>query len=242
MIIPVESAGALLALALTDSLSFGTLLVPVWLLMAPGRLRPHRILLYLGTVTAAYFASGIVLMTGGRLILDSAADQLDSAPVLLVQLAAGASLLVLSFALDTKAARSRAAERSERPNRLSRWRKRAMGEGGATVALMGLAVTAVLIEIASMLPYIAATGIITTQTSTWAAALLVLAGYCLVMITPALILMAGRLVARSLMEEPLRRLDAWLTRHARDTTLWIIGIAGFFLAATAVQSLGWIPR
>ncbi|MBM4498977.1 hypothetical protein GS469_09700 [Rhodococcus hoagii] len=60
--ISAEAAGALAVLALTDSLSFGTLLVPVWLLMTPGRVRPHRILLYLGTVAAVYYGIGIALM------------------------------------------------------------------------------------------------------------------------------------------------------------------------------------
>ncbi|MBM4532658.1 hypothetical protein GS563_28475 [Rhodococcus hoagii] len=71
--ISAEAAGALAVLALTDSLSFGTLLVPVWLLMTPGRVRPHRILLYLGTVAAVYYGIGIALMAGGRFVIDSAA-------------------------------------------------------------------------------------------------------------------------------------------------------------------------
>ncbi len=62
------------------------------------------------------------------------------------------------------------------------------------------------------------------------------------MIAPALVLTAARLLARSLVEAPLQRLDNWLTMNARSTTLWIIGIAGFFLAATAAQDLGWLDR
>lgn len=240
MIIPGEAAGALLLLALTDSLSFGTLLVPVWLLMAPGRMRPGRILLYLGTVGVAYFAVGIVLMAGGGFLLKNASGLLDSTPAQFLQLLLGMTLLVLSFALDTKAARARAAERGVQSGRLRRWRDQAMGEDSGAAALMGLAVSAVVVEIASMLPYLAATGIITTQTADQPTALLVLALYCLVMIAPALVLTAGRLFARRLVEAPLRRLDAWLTRSARSTTLWIIGIVGFLLAVNAVKGLGWI--
>ncbi|QTF73773.1 hypothetical protein G8758_14885 [Arthrobacter woluwensis] len=238
--IPGEAAGALLLLALTDSLSFGTLLVPVWLLMAPGRMRPGRIALYLGTVAAAYFAVGIVLMTGGGLLLKNASGLLDSTPAQVLQLLLGVTLLVLSFALDTKAARARAAERGAQSGRLRRWRDQAMGTDSGAAALMGLAVSAVVVEIASMLPYLAATGIITTQTPDQPTALLVLALYCLVMIAPALALTAGRLFARRLVEKPLKRLDAWLTRSARSTTLWIIGIVGFLLAVHAAKALGWV--
>lgn len=237
--IPAESAGALLVLALTDSLSFGTLLVPVWLLMTPGRLRPGRLLVYLGTVAVAYYVIGIVLMAGGRHLLDDAAGLWTAPAALVARLVVGTVLLTLSFALDTPAARQRAAERSAQSGRMQRWRERAMNDGTAT-ALAGLAAAAVVVEAASMLPYLVATGIIATQTPGWAAAATVLAGYCLVMITPALVLTAARLFAHSHVEKPLQRLDTWLTARARSTTLWIIGIAGFFLVATAVTDLGWI--
>ncbi|MBP0090015.1 hypothetical protein B0F74_24795, partial [Rhodococcus hoagii] len=136
---------------------------------------------------------------------------------------------------------ARAAERAQQSGRLNRWRERAMSDS-STSTLVGLAVAAVALEVASMLPYLVATGTIADQTPGWSTALLVLAGYCLVMVAPALVLTAGRLVARSAVEVPLKRLDTWLTRNARTTTLWIIGIAGFFLAATALQDLGWVPR
>lgn len=236
--IPVESAGALLVLALTDSLSFGTLLIPVWLLMTPGRLRTGRILIYLGTVAAAYYAIGIVLMAGGRFLLDDA-GLLNTRAALLAKLVIGAVLLTLSFALDTPAASRRADDRAARSGRIRRWRERAMHDGAAT-ALAGLAAAAVVVEAASMLPYLVATGIIVTQTPGWAAAAAVLAGYCIVMVAPALALTAARIVAHAQVANPLARLDAWLTARARTTTLWIIGIAGFFLVATAVTDLGWV--
>ena len=44
--------GSLAVLALIDSTSFGTLLIPTWLLMHPGRVRAMRMLVFLGTVAA----------------------------------------------------------------------------------------------------------------------------------------------------------------------------------------------
>lgn len=239
VMLPLDSAGALLVLALTDSLSFGTLLVPVWLLMSPGQLRLDRILLYLITIAAAYFLIGVALVFGGMMLAESASTFLSSAPAQVLQLAVGIVLLIISFAFDTKAARTRAARRGT-SGRMSRWRDRAMSGTSASSALITLALSAVAVEIASMLPFLAATRIITTTTSNWTTALLVLGGYCLVMITPALLFTIGRVTARNLVDQPLRKLDGWLTRNARSTTLWIVGIAGFFLAATAVQSLGWV--
>jgi hypothetical protein len=44
--------GSLAVLALIDSTSFGTLLIPIWLMMSPFGVRPGRILQFLGTVAA----------------------------------------------------------------------------------------------------------------------------------------------------------------------------------------------
>lgn len=239
MPIPVESMGALLVLALIDSMSFGTLLVPVWLLMAPGRVRVPRMLAYLGAVAVTYVGIGVALMTLGHLVLDGTRDLLRSEAFLVAQFVLGAVLLVISFAMDTKAARARAAARDSTSGRMSRWRARAMGEGDAVGALVALAVAAVLIEVASMLPYLAATGIIATETQVWSTALMLLSGYCVVMILPALVLTGGRVLLRDLVRAPLGRLDGWLSKSARSTTLWVIGIAGFLLSATAADSLGW---
>jgi hypothetical protein len=236
--ISLGSTGLLLILALTDSLSFGTLLVPVWLLMTPGRLRLSRILLYLGTVGSCYFLVGVALMAGFSFALTKWMEALSSTPAYVVQLTVGITLFALSFILDTKAARARATERATRQGRLSRWREQAMGESSAFFPLVAIAVAAVLIEVASMLPYLAATGIIVAEAPDQASALTVLAGYCLVMLVPALALTSARLFASHIIDGPLRRLESWLSRGARSTTMWIIGIAGFLLAADAFRELG----
>jgi hypothetical protein len=236
-LIGIESAWLLVVLALTDSFSFGTLLVPVWLLMTPGGIRIHRMLVYLATVAVAYFAIGIGLMTAGRFLLRRASGFLDSEPGLVLQLVVGMVLVILSFALETKAAHACTAQLRRSSRRADRWRERAMDGAGGGPAVARLALTAVVVEVVSMLPYIAATGIIAAKTSMSMAALALLAGYCLVMIAPAMVLTIGRVAARSFVDAPLRRLDGWLARNARSTTLWIVGIAGFFLAATAFDAL-----
>lgn len=134
-------------------------------------------LVYLSVVMISYFAIGVVLMSGGQLVFEKASGVLDTSPAQVVQLIIGIGFLVASFAFDTKYARERAAARSSAPGSMRRWRERAMQQG-ASGSLIGLAVGAVLVEVASMLPYIAAIG--------------------------------------------------------------IIGIAGFFVTANAIQGLGWI--
>ncbi|MBM4509262.1 hypothetical protein GS421_06645 [Rhodococcus hoagii] len=240
--ISAEAAGALAVLALTDSLSFGTLLVPVWLLMTPGRVRPHRILLYLGTVAAVYYGIGIALMAGGRFVIDSAAGLLDTTAATAARLVVGAALLAASFALDTKAARARAAERAQQSGRLNRWRERAMSDS-STSTLVGLAVAAVALEVASMLPYLVATGTIADQTPGWSTSLAGVGG-----VLPG----DGRTCAgahRWTARGPLRRRGTTeTTRHVADThvlrtrRLWIIVSPDSFPRRHRASDLGWVPR
>lgn len=111
---------------------------------------------------------------------------------------------------------------------------------GSSVPLVALAVSAVLLELATMLPYLAAIGLITTQVPHWSIRVVLLMGYCLVMILPAVVLLIARVLSHRGLDRPLHRLDAWLTKNAQSTTSWIIGILGFLLAVHAVADLGWV--
>lgn len=268
-------AGALVVLALIDSTSFGTLLIPVWLLMAPGRPRPARLLAYLGTVAGFYLAVGIAVMLGAGALLDRYGDALDSRPVMLLQLALGVFLFAISWRFDGKKAEARAAREGAKPGRLVRWRSRAMGiEADATAGpgaagptttdaavpgllpgsaptstvaardasllpLLGLALGAVALEVGTMLPYLAAIGLLTTSDLGTGTSLGVLAAYCVVMVLPALLLLGGRLAAARFVEPLLARLERWLSKNAADLTGWTLGILGVLLTLNALGRLGW---
>lgn len=239
----VAMAGVLVVLALVDSTSFGTLLIPVWLLLAPGRVRAGRVLAYLGTVAAAYLVIGVAVLLGAGVVLERYGDALESRPVLLAQLVLGVGLLALSFRFDGKRAARRAEEDGGRPGRLVRWRERALGlepsASSPVLPLMGLALGAVMIEVATMLPYLAAIGLLTASDLATPVTLGVLALYCVVMVLPALLLLGGRLVAARWIDPLLRRLERWLSKNAAEMTGWVLGIVGVLLALDAVGRLGW---
>ena len=235
-------AGVLVVLALIDSTSFGTLLIPVWLLMAPGRPQPARLLAYLGTVAAFYLAVGITVMLGAGAVLDRYGAALGSRPAMILQLLVGIGLFALSFRFDGKKAAARAEREGAKPGRLVRWRARAMGiEGSSTSALplLGLALGAAALEVGTMLPYLAAIGLITTSGLTTTASVGVLAAYCVVMVLPALLLLGGRLLARRVVDPLLARLEKWLSKNAAEMTGWVLGVLGVLLALNAIGSLGW---
>lgn len=226
-------AGSLLVLALLDSTSFGTLLIPIWFLLAPGRVPVGRVLVFLGTVAAFYLVVGVGLLFGLDAILGNLDGWLDDPMVVRGQLVLGVGLFVLSFFIGRK----KDADGEKRsPGRLTRWRSRALGTDGSQAGLGGLislALAAALLEVATMLPYLGAIGLLGTSELGLPARVGTLAGYCVVMILPALVLLAARLLARRRVEPFLQRVAAWMERSGAEMTAWIVGIVGFFLAGDA---------
>lgn len=228
-------AGSLLVLALLDSTSFGTLLIPIWLLLAPGRPAVGRVLVFLGTVVTFYFAVGVALMLGLDAFLGEVSGWLANPWVARAQLVLGGALFVASFFMGGKRAKGSGS------GRLVRWRERALGAqgSGGLGGLVALALGATLLEVATMLPYLGAIGLLTTSDLGLAARVGTLAAYCLVMILPALVLLAARLLARRQVEPVLQRVAAWVERTGAEMTAWVVGIVGFLIARDA---LGRMPE
>lgn len=226
--------GGLVVLALVDSTSFGTLLIPLWMLLAP-RVRPGRVLLFLGTVVLFYYLVGVALLLGIGAVADSAGAVADSVaqhrPFLVVQAAVGIALFAWSYRIEARAK----ASGGESP-RARRWRSILQGETTARTTV-AVALTATVLEVATMLPYLAATGLITRSDLDRPAQLGVLAGYVVVMVLPALLALVLRLAAARLVEPWLQRLGDWLSARSGVMVAWVVGIVGFFVALDAVGRL-----
>ena len=96
----------LAGLALVDSTSFGTLGIPVALLVR-SRVHVTAFLSYLGVLAGFYWVLGIALVLGADTALRALGGVADSAPVVWAQLAIGVALFVVSFLVDGPAARPR---------------------------------------------------------------------------------------------------------------------------------------
>ncbi|ONI70222.1 hypothetical protein ALI144C_46950 [Actinosynnema sp. ALI-1.44] len=224
----------LAGLALLDSSSIGTLFIPIWFLLAPGGIRVGRVLLYLGTIAVFYFGIGVLISLGAGSVISNFGDALRTTAALWVQLGIGVGLFVLSFRFDSKKQKNKPGGGAIR-----RWRDRAMSDESSIHWLMGLALLAGLTEIATMLPYLGAIGIMTTSGLSAVTVLVLLAGYCLVMILPAGVLLTLRLTAAKVIEPLLQRLNNWIMTKGASATGWIIGIAGFLVARDAAARLFW---
>lgn len=216
----------LAALALVDSMSFGTLGVPVFLLLASERSQVSRLLVYLATVALFYFVVGVALMLGVSTAAGSLGDALHSRLAYWVQLVLGVGLFALSFRFDPK-----------RRTRLGEPGHRFEPRPGGPRAMVLLGLTAGLLEVATMVPYLAAMGIMTTAGLPAGQWVPLLAAYVVVMIVPSLALLALRGVAGAWLEPRLRRLRAWMAGHAVSAVGWTLAIAGFLIARDAAYYL-----
>lgn len=217
----VGLVAALAGLALLDSTSSGTLFIPIWLMLTPGRLRLSRFGVYLGTITVFYFAVGVLIVLGASQVI----DHLDNKIALWVQLVIGVFLFAVSFRFDSK-----------KKSNTGKWRER-INANGSVAALAGIAVLAGVVELATMLPYLGAIGMMSAADLGPAQIGLLLAGYCPVMIVPAVLLLGGRLALRSRIEPLLNRISTWFAEKGASATGWIIGIAGFLVARDAIARL-----
>jgi hypothetical protein len=208
--------GSLAVLALIDSTSFGTLLIPLWLLMSPGGVRPGRILLFLATVAGFYFAVGLALALGAVAFLPRIGELLATRPASWVQLVVGVALFFLSFRLKPR-------------------RRTPPTVDGSVAAVVGLGLAAAAAEVTTMLPYLAAIGLLTAADLAPAEIALVMAGYCVLMIVPALLLLGLRLAAGDHLTPLLIRVGDWMARS--NAVAWIVGIVGFLLARDAATRL-----
>lgn len=228
----------LVGLSLLDSTSFGTLLIPIWLLLTPGRLRSSRMLVYLATVAGFYFGVGLLLVAGAAAAFEQAAAVVANIPEPTLrgaQLAAGIGLIWWSYRLEARAKRAHG-----RPGRLHRWRERAVsgsGSGSGYGGLLGLAVVATSLELATMVPYLAAIALLANAGLGWGTSAAALAGYCLVMVAPAVLLTVGRVVAHHRVDPLLQRIQAWLTKNSPKLLGWTVGGVGIWVSLNALVNL-----
>lgn len=243
----IELLAPLVLLALIDSTSFGTLLIPLWLMLAPGRPRPGRILLFLGTVAAFYLLLGIAFLLGASTLLDTLQETRNSPPLRVAQLVVGIGLMAFSILMApwTKAGKERrVARRAEKlarsgPSLQMRMRERATDASAPVGAVIVLALTAGVIEAASMIPYLAAIGLLTASELSLAGRGAVLFGYCLAMIAPALLLLAARLLLHDYVAPFLTKLEELLSRNANEAMAWVIFLVGLYMVGDSSNALGW---
>ena len=232
----VAALAGLAGLALADSTSFGTLVLPLMMLLAP-QVRVRNVMIYLVTIAAFYFAVGVALLAGASAALAAVGPALDTTTAYVVQLGLGVVLFAVGFVVHPRAQARRRARRDLPPKEPAQWRERALGPAASVGVVMGVALLAGLIEVASMLPYLVAVGIIVAAGLPVSEQLVVLGAYVAVMVAPALVLLAGRRAAGPRMEPRLQRMERWISDHTANATAGVLGVIGVLLALDASRAL-----
>jgi len=231
-----DAAGplALILLALVDSTSMGTLVIPVILLVVGqgGALRiAGRSLLYLAVIGLFYLLLGIALLAGLLPLLESFGPQLSAPGVMLVLAVGGVLLVIWSFRLDPKSVRRRGGDPEASARR---WTDRARRASGRPGLLVALALLAGVIEAASMIPYLAAMGIVADMGIGLGGGALVLVGYCAVMILPGAVLCGVRAALGGRADAFLDRAHDWAVKNATSAFSWVVGIVGVIILLNTI--------
>lgn len=217
----------LIGLALLDSLSIGTLVIPLALILVWRSVRVPALATYLLTVAAVYFALGVAMLLGFT-GLSSYVERITDTPVFpWITLILGALLAIYGiFAPDpVKPAPGELPKQLNKPIHTSVPKMIALGLGAS------------LTEAATMLPYIAAMGIISDWDTPIAGQVAAIAAYCGIMVAPTVILAAIALVAGQRFFPRLEKAVSRLQYEAKVTLLWIAAIVGIYMVVNSVGAI-----
>lgn len=224
---------SLFGLALIDSLSLGTLVIPIVLLLKWGRVRVLPFGTYLATISVSYLLIGVALFFGMRWVIEAFSQVATTVWFSWITLVLGVALFIFGVFSPNpvkKTADEIMDARASQTNLTAR-------KGTGLLGVMSLAVGAAVLETATMLPYLAAIGIIQSLEVSFGAQLVVLALYCLVMVAPAaLIGCCARMWGDRAFEKILKIMPR-LEFEAKITILWVAAIVGGLLTRNAVNRL-----
>ncbi|GAA5040336.1 cytochrome c biogenesis protein CcdA [Thermocatellispora tengchongensis] len=213
----IETIGAVLGLALLDTLSPTVIGITLYLLLARPRRVGALLAVYLGSVAVAYFALGALLMLG----LGAVVPHVDETAWAWGQAVLGAGLIVGSYFIP-----------GEKPERAS---VRARSFTLRSMLLLGLGTW--LFEFATAVPYFGAIGIMTSAGLSAVQWSPLLGAYVTIMILPGILLYA----AWAALGERLRaRFERWrdkVSSGSRTMVSWIVWIAGCLILLEAVDTL-----
>ena len=222
-------------LALVDSLSIGTLIIPLILLLKKNT-SLLQLVVYCLTLGLFYFVLGLLLLFGINSFEGSLLGIIDSTIGLWVQLILGVFLFLWALSYDDISKRKEALNKQKNKSKSESWESRTSGKLGI-IGLCLLALTAGVLEVATMAPYLAAIAILNTSELALLAKVFVLLGYCLVMFVPAIILI---MISRFSSQEGYKKIEKfknWMSKQIKEGTPWLLGIIGFFLARYAAYML-----
>jgi cytochrome c biogenesis protein CcdA len=205
-----------LALALVDSINPSAIVVTLYLL-SRGR-GPAHVAVYILAIFLTYLTLGVLMMLGVGAMLPSLQTLGSSRLGLLVQGLIGLAMLVYAI-------RAPSASRQGRPVEPS---------ASSYLALMALGVVVTTMELPTAIPYFGAVALLTAADLPAAQWLPLLGLYNAIFVLPPVVLLVGQIAFGRRLDARYARLRERLQAGARETVLWIFGLAGGALLASSV--------
>lgn len=218
----------LLALALVDSTSFGTLVLPALLVIRRRYVDRASLAIYFATVCGFYFVLGVGLVLGLDAILEWGTDVLESRVALWIQLVLGIALAAWGILSPSPKKKGKDSSTRRIPTTYQ----------PRTMVMLGLG--AAVVEAATMLPYLGAIGLLLNADLGIGPILLILAMYCVVMVLPAIVLIGLADIFGERIWPRLERVVNWLEHESAVTLLWMVAIIGVLMIRNALLGLGFI--
>ena len=250
-------------LALIDATSIGTLVIPLWLVLrTTGRKNLSAAMLYLGVVATFYLLVGLLILGGVSRFNEVLTGDLFNAPAIR-WLALIAGLGMLAWALISHPGKTKTKTKARSMLRPRPRGTRTEGERSAGVAtaplppgrqepaegrwsrridralsnrwgVVVLGLSAGLLELPTMLPYLGAIGLLAQGGHPVPAQVGLLVAYCLVMIVPGLAIIGLRAIAGGRMQHVFDAMSRWLARVSGESLAWAIGIVGFLMVRSSL--------
>lgn len=181
----IATVAALVGLAFLDASTLSTLLIPLWLLSKPGPFQPRRLMTYLFVTAGTYLVLGIVVLSVASHLIDTYLDTLQGPMATRVFIGLGIVVIIMGVIGIIRGRR----EAKPGPSMITRLRDRAL-QSNASVAT--LALSAILVEAATMWPYLVGISLIAANGPGLPMDIFWLAFYNVLMILPAIILTWAR--------------------------------------------------
>ncbi|MDN5704741.1 MAG: GAP family protein [Yaniella sp.] len=216
------SIAALVGLAFLDASTLSTLLIPLWLLARPGAFQPRRLVTYLTVTAGTYFLLGFAVLVVAHQFIDAYLATLQSPLAGQVAIGLGAVVIVMGIIGLLRSRR----EAQPGTSAMTRLRDRAL-ESRTSVAT--LAFSAIVIEVATMWPYLVGISLIAANGPGLPLDIFWLALYNVIMVLPASILTWARTKYPEQTGLLLSKTRETMTSAGSNFTAWLAILIGAWI-------------
>lgn len=220
---------AIVGLAFLDASTLSTLLIPLWLLARPGNFEPRRLVTYLTVTAGTYLLLGFVVLMVAAHLIDTYLDTLQGP--LADRLAIGLGIIVIGMGIIGIIRNRREAQPG--PSVILRLRDKALATNVSTATL---ALSAIVVEAATMWPYLVAISLIAANGPGLPLDILWLAFYNVLMILPAAILTWARAKYPTQTDLLLSKTRETMAGAGSNFTAWLAIIIGVWIILARVLS------